>query len=214
MIPAEEANRRYFRRAYSTGRHGWEADKPSRYALALLEKIRKHVPKGTLLDLGCGEGRHSIAAAGLGFKVVGVDYEPLALKRAKKATKKAGVTGISFRKADVFDLPYPGSTFDVVLDYGCLHHQKKADWAVYRAGILKVMKRHAFLVLSVFSPRFRMFSGSQRKWHIAQGAYRRCFTRGDITSLFGSDFDILEIFEQKGHGGGFWHTLMKRRSHL
>jgi ubiquinone/menaquinone biosynthesis C-methylase UbiE len=207
---ASQTNRQYFRDAYRTGRHGWAVEEPSRYALGFLPRLSKAAPGGALLDLGCGEGRHAIAAADAGLRVTAVDYEPLALLRARIYAKAHGASGINFCAANVLDLPLPDASFDVVLDYGCLHHQRKADWPAYKAGILRVLKPEGHYILSVFSPQFRFFRGNNRKWHIARGAYRRCFTEKDIRGLFDKDFAILELVEEKGNNGGFWHILMRR----
>ena len=211
MLSAHKANRRYFRRAYRAGQHGWAAQKPSPYAVGFLKRLKRLVPGGTLLDLGCGEGRHAIAAARLGLRVTAIDYEPLALKRARRFARMKQVRGIIFRRADIFHLPFREGRFDIILDYGCLHHQRKRDWAAYRAGVLRILKPRGFYVLSVFSPRFPMFGGSRRCWHIAQGAYRRCFTAKDIRGLFGRDFEMLDLTEERGERG-FWHALMRRRA--
>jgi SAM-dependent methyltransferase len=210
MLSADEANRRYFREAYRTGEHGWAVDEASRYALGFLRELKRLVPGGTLLDIGCGEGRHAFAAAQLGFKVTAIDYEPLALTRARRFARINGISGIVFRKADVFSMPFRDSRFDIVLDHGCLHHQRKADWSAYRSSILRVLKPEGYYLLCVFSPRFYMFRGSRRRWHIGHGAYRRCFTRGDIAGLFGGHFEIIEIAEERSGDRGFWHALMKR----
>jgi len=210
MLSAHEANRRYFREAYRTGQHGWGQDLPSPYAVDFLRRLARVVPGGEVLDIGCGEGRHAVAAARLGFRVTAIDYEPLALRRARQVAEAKGVRGIVFRRLDVFDMPFPESSFDVIVDYGFLHHQRKADWPAFKSSILRVLKPGGYYVLSVFSPRFRLFRGSRRRWHIAYGAYRRCFTAEDITGLFGSEFDFMEMREERGTGGGFWHVLMKR----
>ena len=212
MDSAKRANRRYFRQAYRTGRHGWAAEQPSPYAVAFLQRIKAMAPGGRLLDVGCGEGRHAIAAAELGFRVTAVDYEPLALKRARRFARMSSAKAVSFRRADVLHLPLPDRCFDVVLDFGCLHHQRKADWQAYKANLLRVLKPRGFYVLSVFSPRFHLFQAGRRPWHVAQGAYRRCFTPADITGLFGREFDLLELTEEKGRQRGFWHALMQRRA--
>lgn len=210
MRSAAEANRLYFRNAYRTGQHGWAVEEPSPFAVRFLKRLRTVVPGGKLLDVGCGEGRHAMAAAELGFRVAAIDYEPLALKRARRIAKTKQVEGILFRKADIFRMPYADATFDVVLDYGCLHHQRKSHWPAYRAGILRVLRPRGFFILSVFSPGFRLFRGRQRPWHIAFGAYRRCFTSEEIRDLFGRDFAVIAMAEERGEKGGFWHTLMKR----
>ena len=107
-------------------------------------------------------------------------------------------------------MPFARGAFDIVVDVGCLHHQRKADWPQYRQAILRTLRPRGFLILSVFSPRFRFFRSARRQWHIAQGAYRRCFTSEDIITLFGEDFDIIALEEERGAGGGFWHALMQR----
>lgn len=211
MFSASEANRQYFRDAYGTGEHGWAVHEPSPYAVDFLHQLISVTPNGAMLDVGCGEGRHSIAAARTGFRVVGIDYEPLALRRARSFAKAHGIKGITFRVADVLDMSFGDACFDVVLDYGCLHHQRKTDWPRYQAGILRVLKPRGYYVLSVFSPRFRFFRGATRNWHIAYGAYRRCFTREDIRNLFATDFTVIRMVEEKGDSGGFWHALMQRR---
>lgn len=210
MLPAEEANRRYFRRAYRTGRHGWAVEEPSPHAVRRLRRLRGRVPGGRLLDLGCGEGRHAIAAARMGFRVTAVDYEPLALQRARRIAGCKDAGRIRFVCGNAFALPFEDAAFDVLLDYGCLHHQRKADWPDYLRSVTRVLRPEGYFVLSVFSPRFRFFSDSDRRWHIARGAYRRCFTPEDLCELFGADFDFLHLEEERGEGRGFWHCLLRR----
>jgi SAM-dependent methyltransferase len=212
MLTAAGANRRYFRDAYTTGRHGWEVEEPSPYAVKFLTRLKETIPGGRLLDLGCGEGRHSILASRLGFRVTAVDYEPLALRRARRLARTRKAKGIVFRSADVLRLPFGRKEFDIVLDYGCLHHQRKADWAAYKASVLKVLTRDGFFILSVFSQGFPLFRGQSRNWHIAQGAYRRCFTRRELQALFDREFEALEIIEENGGRHGFWHLLFRRRN--
>ena len=209
MRSAQEANRRYFREAYRSGEHGWGVEEPDPCALRLLDRLAALVPGGSLLDLGCGEGRHAIAAAARGLRVTAVDYEPLALRRARRQARKAGARRVRFLQANVLALAFRPGTFDIVLDYGCLHHQRKADWPAYRRSVLRVLKPQGYFILSVFSPRFRLFRGARRPWHIAFGAYRRCFTRSEVAGLFRRDFTILALEEERGEGGGFWHALLR-----
>lgn len=208
---ADQANRQYFHDAYTTGIHGWAVLEPSPYALDFLRYVRRRVRGGALLDLGCGEGRHAFAAARMGFRVTAADYEPLALKRARRIKKETNVPSVSFRRADARRLPFRSASFDAVLDYGCLHHQPKSAWARYKAGLLRVLKPGGYYILSVFSPRFRMFKSAGRPWHVAHGAYRRCFTRPDLAHLFADTFEFVAMLEQTGADGGFHHCLMQRK---
>lgn len=184
---------------------------PSPYAAKFLGRLKELAPRGHLLDIGCGEGRHAIMAAGMGFQVTAVDYEPKALVRARRLAEEKGIKGISFRVADALSLEDPKVLYDVVLDYGCLHHQRKADWPAYKSSVLRVLSPGGFFVLSVFSPKFPLFGGGSRKWHIARGSYRRCFTKSDLVMLFGREFKTLEMIEENGGRHGFWHALFERR---
>lgn len=62
-------------------------------------------------DLGCGDGRIVIAAAGLGARGVCVDIDPLRIAEAQENARKAGVAGhIEFRNQDLFDTSLAGAT--------------------------------------------------------------------------------------------------------
>ncbi len=218
-LSARQANLQYFRRAYQTGEHGWEAVQPTPALVDLLKSLKHPAAGGTLLDVGCGEGRHAIAAAKLGFRVTGVDFIPEALERARAYACQADVPihsrrhqqvkpgRVCFRRGDVFNLPFAADSFDIVLDCGCLHHQRKGDWPAYKANILKILRPRGYYLLSVFSPKFHLFAGAKRRWHLAHGSYRRCFGREDIDEFAGGDFEIIT---QRHEPRGFWHTLMQR----
>lgn len=149
-------------------------------------------------------------ASKMRFKVTAVDYEPLAIERARRFAQEKSAKGIDFRVADILHLPAPKEKFDLVLDFGCLHHQRKAHWPAYKASVLRVLAPNGFFILSIFSPNFPLFHGSRRNWHIALGAYRRYFTRRDLAELFGREFEMLELIEE-GKGRGFLNALFRRR---
>jgi len=210
MRSSDEQNRRYFRQAYQTGRHGWEAE-PSPYVARHLGLVAKETAGRRLIDLGCGEGRHCLLAAQMGFAPTGVDYEPLALARAQTHAQAAGLAGrVQWLVADVLTLEL-APAFDVVLDYGCLHHQRKADWPRYLAALRSLLAPQGYLLLSVFSTAFRVYGPQERRWHLAHGAYRRFFTREDLEGLLGRDFALLCLEEERAGARGFWHALMRRR---
>jgi D-alanine-D-alanine ligase len=71
-----------------------------------------------ILDLCCGQGRHSIELANRGFKnIEGLDRSHYLIQRAKAISRKSNL-GIKFREGDARKLPYPPDTFDIVLILG------------------------------------------------------------------------------------------------
>ena len=67
----------------------------------------------TILDIGCGTGRHAIELAKRGYTVTGVDLSDAQLKRANQKASEAGVK-VNFLKRDARKLDYENS-FDVVI---------------------------------------------------------------------------------------------------
>ncbi len=215
MEPTRSAytqNRRYFRRAYETGCHGWQSPEPSPYVGRNLGAVAEDTTGRQLLDVGCGGGRHCLLAAQMGFQPTGVDYEPQAIRRAQARARELGLAqSIQLLVADIFALPFGSPSFDVVLDYGCLHHQKKSDWPRYRAMLAEVLTPGGWLLLSVFSTAFRVFGPQRQAWHLAHGAYRRFFTAEDLRGLFGREFEFLRLEEERDEVRGLWHALLRRR---
>lgn len=61
-------------------------------------------PGARVADLGCGNGRHALALARLGYEVVGVDFSPELLKQATAARDAEGLS-VQLLMADLRDLP-------------------------------------------------------------------------------------------------------------
>ncbi|ADN01559.1 methyltransferase domain-containing protein [Spirochaeta thermophila] len=71
-----------------------------------------------VLDLCCGQGRHSLELARRGFtKVEGLDRSHYLIQRAKAQAAKEGIP-VRFREGDARKLPHPPDQFDVVMILG------------------------------------------------------------------------------------------------
>ncbi|QWV95078.1 class I SAM-dependent methyltransferase [Geomonas oryzisoli] len=73
--------------------------------------IRRHLPSaGSVLDLGCGTGRHALLLAGRGYRVTGVDVSEEMLRTARAQA----VSATSFHQGDIRTIRL-GENFDVVV---------------------------------------------------------------------------------------------------
>jgi len=73
------------------------------------------LPAGAaILDLCCGEGRHTVALARRGYRMTGLDLSALHLRYARRAAKGAGVA-VRWHRGDMRVIPWPGE-FDAVIN--------------------------------------------------------------------------------------------------
>src|SRR6266550_1270677 len=112
----------YFAKAYETGEHGWPTTEPSDFVEKAFKKIKpslQNISKPSdnrVLDIGCGEGRHTFLAARYGFHAVGLDYQLSAIHRALGfAENQDSGAGFSFIAGDVFRLPFQEKSFDMLI---------------------------------------------------------------------------------------------------
>lgn len=77
------------------------------------------------IDFGCGTGAEAVYLAQHGFgPVLGVDFSPVAVKKAKARAQAAGVADrCDFVHADLTAGPVPGAAaqYDLVCDFGALN---------------------------------------------------------------------------------------------
>jgi SAM-dependent methyltransferase len=104
--------------------------------IALLNPWFPPVP-ATVLDIGCGTGSLSVALAGLGYKVTGVDLSPAMINLAKAKTIMKGL-GVEFH---IMDAAFPGlapGKFDTILCRHLLWALPEPDEVLQRwTGLLK-----------------------------------------------------------------------------
>lgn len=91
---------------------------------ALLHHDTVYPPDSAVLEAGCGVGAQTVtlAANSPGARITSVDIsgESLALARARVAAE--GQSNVTFRQADLFNLPFPKASFDHVFVCFVLEH--------------------------------------------------------------------------------------------
>jgi ubiquinone/menaquinone biosynthesis C-methylase UbiE len=132
--------------------------------------------KGTrVLDLGCGQGCHSIAAAKRGATVVGVDIDGEQLQEAEIAARNANVT-VEWVQADLTSAPLPDGPFDVVMQYNYLDRQRLPEF-------MAVVQPGGYFQAEAFLEQQRDLG-----WGPTSDAH--LLKRGELWSLAG-DFEIV-----------------------
>jgi SAM-dependent methyltransferase len=119
---------------YADKDYGAECDLLEEIFLGADRRVR------SVLDLGCGTGRHSVELARRGYQVVGVDLSEGMLDRARRRAISEGVSGsTTFVLGDIQKI-HVGRRFDAVLSMFAVVGYQIGDSAV-RATLANV-RRH------------------------------------------------------------------------
>ena len=147
-------------------------------------------PGQRVLDLGCGEGRHVIAACALdGVDAVGVDLSLEDLATARQRMQEFDARGgtdaplFALLAGDALRLPFADASFDAVICSEVLEHIP--DYRAALQEIQRVLKPGGFFCASV--PRAwceRICWRLSREYHQTPGGHLRIFRaaalRGEI----------------------------------
>jgi len=97
------------------------------------------IQKGdTVIDLGSGAGndcfvaRHETGETG---KVIGIDFTPIMIKKARENAEKMGYNNVEFREGDIDEMPVSDSVIDVVVSNCVLNlvpNKQKVINEIYR----------------------------------------------------------------------------------
>lgn len=128
----------------------------TRYRVDLAEEERSILLEETMsepgeysgrlvLDAGCGMGRFTRAAAGMGAEVVGIDLSP-ALKSAYELSR--GYPLLHFIQGDLLKPPLKPDAFDFIYSLGVLHHTPDTRRAL--AAIVPLAKKGGTVAFWVY----------------------------------------------------------------
>ena len=145
-----------------------------------IEALLQLRPPLRILDLPCGQGRHSIELARRGYEVTGVDLSPYLLGVASERATASGVH-VHWRLGDMRE-PIAGQTFDLVLNlftsFGYFADEAD-DRQVVRAAASMLEPGGRFL-LEVINGQRVMGNFQEREW----------FTVGQIAVMERRSLDV------------------------
>ena len=145
------------------------------------------------LDLGCGTGRWTELLAQICASTVGVDISARMIERAEEKLTRQNLSA-SFHIADMAALPFPDSTFDVVVSMLALMHIAPESRARVFGEISRVLKPGGRLILGVKNALIEQLITIDR------------IATKDITDLAEEEL----IFTERSTGGELrarWHSF-------
>lgn len=119
----------------------------------------------TVLDLGCGTGRHTAWLASAGARVTAVDFSPGMLAEARRTAEGANVR---FLLHDLHEpLPLSSGTFDLIVSGLVLEHLR--DVAGFFAEAHRLLRPSGRAVVSAMHPAMFLRGGQARFTDPASG---------------------------------------------
>ena len=98
-------------------------------------------PEGSrVLEAGCGVGAQTVPLAGNspGAAITSIDISMVSLEAARQRCEAAGITNVTFREANIFDLPFEPGSFDHLFLCFVLEHLPNPQEAL--AALLRFVK--------------------------------------------------------------------------
>ena len=128
-------------------------------------------PGASILDLGCGVGRHALELARRGYQVTGVDRTAAYLAEAQKRAREEGLPG-AFLTADMREFVRPAA-FDVVLSlytsFG--YFEDAADNKKVLVNVAHSLKPEGRFVLQLMGKEVLARIFQARNWREQDGTY-------------------------------------------
>lgn len=158
----------------------------------------------TLLDLGCGEGRHTIGAAWEkhNIHVVGVDlcFADIATAKTRHHDfDSPSADRTLYCQADAFHLPFADNSFDHIICSEVLEHIHEYELVLIE--IHRILKPGGTLNISV--PRYwpeKICWGLSRAYHEVEGGHIRIFNGRKLRNA-------IEDMRYQYHGRHWAHAL-------
>jgi SAM-dependent methyltransferase len=106
----------------------------------------------SVLDLGCGIGRHALMFARLGFATTATDMAEQGLSELRRTADTEGLS-ITTRVAPMTELPFADGAFDYVLAFNVLYHGNRHIAETAFGEIRRVLKPGGTFQATMLSKR-------------------------------------------------------------
>ncbi len=135
--------------------------------------------ESVILDLCCGQGRHTLELARRGYQnLFGLDRSHYLINRAKSISKKDSVK-VSFKEGDARKLPFPNDKFDYVMIPGNSfgYFESSQDDQKVLQEVRRVLKPYGKLLVDITDGNYIRTHFQARSWEWIDKKYFVCRER-------------------------------------
>ena len=205
--------------AWREGR--WEEKSPPLPEVVEFASELKRERARTVLDLGCGAGRHAVLLGKEGFQVAALDVSETALKTLDDRLNAGSISNVVLIQHEMGQLPFIENYFDGVVSTNVLHHGKSVEIKKTIDELYRVMKPGASaFIIALSSSDFRKGTGKklERDTYVftkgeEKGIIHHFFIEKELKSFL-RKFETISFNERLipvEQGGNRAHFLVKLR---
>lgn len=208
---------------------------PAEYVIRIFRGSYPHLampkpqPGQSVLDVGCGDGRHLPFFFSLGLDAYGVEIAVPIVEQLRTRLAPLGIEADHLQVGSCSSLPYADASFDYVMAWNSAYYMTLdgADFASHVAELTRVLRPGGWLVLSVPKPSAFIFAGSepstlpgccvirQDPFGVRNGEIMRVFQSGaELASAFNDHCDCFchgDIHDDCFRYAYHWFLLVARR---
>ena len=127
---------------------GYQCPEPRPPVVHFTKMLKEH-DLTSVLDLGCGRGRHVLHMAQQGLRVSGIDNAPTALKLTKQLMDMEQLSADMILADMRQPLPFGDGSFDAVLSTQVIHHALLATVIQTANEIQRIVRTGGMILISV-----------------------------------------------------------------
>lgn len=168
-----------------------------------LLRMPKPKPGSSIVDIGCGDGRHFPLFASLQMRATGTEISEEIVANLRTKLQRLGVAFETIVAGTNAALPFPDASFDYALSWNSCYYMSADDLDFERnvTEIARVVRPGGWLVCSVPKRSCFIFEGSESHeregfrvirndpFGVRNGEVMRCFeNRAELETSFGEHF--------------------------
>jgi cyclopropane fatty-acyl-phospholipid synthase-like methyltransferase len=165
-----------------------------------LARLLKERQGQTILDLGCGTGRHTVYLAQQGFSVHGLDNSPHGLEMTRRWLADEGLQADLRLQNMTEGLPYGEKYFDAVVSVQVIHHANLATIRGIVREIFRVLNKggYAYVTVAMMMHYDKKLEQVEPGTFVPlngpeKGLLHHFFTPAELRELF-KDFEVRGVY--------------------
>ena len=157
--------------------------------------------KKSILDVGCGDGRHVLFFKSLGMIAHGLEISEEIASQLRNNLKDLGIKPEEIHSGSCSNLPFEDNSFDYLIGWNSVYYMSLEDskFEDHVNEMTRVLKPGGYLILSIPKDSAFIFDKSEfcedTKYKIIKDDYYGGMRNGEIMRVFKSQSELQEEFE-------------------